>query len=1211
LERKFLKIFIVVVGAGAVVGIFGNIFLDIAARSDANEAVVRLAELAEEGKADAILKVQQFQRRLLYSPPAALFLKPLYDATVRFSLLARELKGATPVFDTEVNKERIALLGDIYFIRDGETLFSQKAIMLNYQDRDRGNHWLLDSWLDVESYVERMKARIEGVTEESVKKSIRQRIGNPPPMVVAGDVKKACKEALARLDGIDPFKEALPAYPGKTPEKLIARFRAKPEEIIKGIPIKVKGALAYIEDEKERQEIERAVRRWRKGWTEGAFGCDELFLKLKDVLKDAKEGVEKSLKDKVEALSKEVAKKKEGFISGLLKKAVEKGAKKEDAEAVVARCKKGELTLKDCLAELTKLVPQEKTEWFGNFTRWEERKFRLGVRSLVESKLLASLLGWRDCFKSEYAKRRISELIPGIEDDGKRVEALLEELISPRLRYAEAVFEFDSLMSNFSAKKREIIEHIRSAIKAVEDDSVRKELLSSLEEVEKKGIHLLEKFMKEKLRPKGVSVHPYDRYAGQLPYSTLISPLLGKQTAVVSEAVSLLRQIRSRKDFKRKRMDLLIGNDKETPPLPGLIHWLLSDALFPDDIRESLLKVMDGILISDTASVEPLIEEFRKACGDERVVRRAKFQALKGLLERLPASEVKLKWQRRLEGRMKMWKPEILALLRRLRGVSNNRELTRMSFPMVLRGIVLRPETLTHDHIALIRDYAKRAYIEIHKRRYALREQTAKTESPSVLYDEVEPLITAVRSLDATEPFYPEKVVNEIEKIAEKHLLPMDETKRRLAQLYKKLLFAGDGKEDFEKIRGELFFLKENLEGYNLEEFNRVVEDVPFTWRTEILSLIERSIGVSAYTQVLKGVAQLRDGLQFDYEKAKEEVRNFIDSEEFLHRSAFETLRQRVLKAVIKDDKNAESVKDYEAMRRRLTELSGSKKSIDEMQKELTDMALKETNVRLNFIQQLSDLVRGTPGLNEDTSHYLLSILEDSVWGRKGCSPEAAREALIKDVQEKSVLYRLRTKQVTRKQRIEGKRREGLDGEVEYAIEDLLRRMLYLSNQVKIDPKSRELVEDEFKRLCSEEAAEKIMDEFSKRHLYLSAIYEVDDWRRRGAIRRAYVELVDDKFRRIRETARKLLEVVEGKEEEEIDEVSAKVVELCFELRRIKEGEEHRTYDILFLQRMRENWSMEWIAQGFVKHTDSELLIDSVERQLKERATLLGVKVGW
>ncbi|MCX7703395.1 MAG: hypothetical protein N2234_04750 [Planctomycetota bacterium] len=830
----------------------------------------------------------------------------------------------------------------------------------------------------------------------------------------------------------------------------------------------------------------------------------------------------------------------------------------------------------------------------------------------IENNALERAKTWLTFMKSS-EKQRIEELVKAVETGKSSVQELLEEFISPRLRYKEAVSTLKDMLDEFASRKRRIFDDIKSTVDSLGDAPLKQELLAEVEKSERDGAFAIEALLK-RLRERKVSIPQYDRFAGELPYSVFVAGALNNLNACTSEAFSLLRQIEEHKNQTFKRALLLAGSDKTQPPLPGLLHWISSDSCFTDGLRNRLLSEIDKCLADESMSVEPLIETFTAACQDENVRARVRLISLKRLVDQLPLSPVKLKWQRAVEGRLAMWKPSFLSLLRSLRAVSSEREISRNAFPSILRSIILSPEVLTHEHIAMIKNYAVKADVEIQKRGFALKEQGAATVLPQKLVERVKPLLETVKSLPDAEGFFPKEILTEVEKIAEENLLPTDVTKQRLARLYRSLLFAGDTSDQFDSLKNEIDFLKSVLSAQELDAFERIVTERPLTWRGELAAIVKLSLGMSAYADVVAVLARFADGSSFDYEVAKKEIGEFINSEEFVRSAALEELRKRATQAVLRDEKNAASQERYKKLQKVLSEVATSReKPIEQAQEEALSLATEEENLQLRLIQSISAQVRSLSGrgwLSEAAGKYLLGILSDSVWGRAGCSPQKAREALIKDIKERSFIHNMKCFFTSRAASAEKERRDNYDSEIKMAVEWIIKQMVYLSNCAKVEGADEKL-KQRFRQLTgNEEGADEMLSSLSGERLYVSTVYEVYDYRRKGTIRRGYIEEVGAKFVKVKEITRKLLVALEGKEEEEIDANSEEILKLCAELRRCLEEKKYTTYDIMFVLCLGPDWRMYWRVDGFVAASDKDVLRAVVDLRAKEGAILLGVE-GW
>jgi len=1323
LEKLFLKIFIVVVAASAAVGFAGNIIFDIKARCTASGTVADLTELSRKGDADGLLKRQQFLDVLLYSSVGdnlwqdessfgenAGEIDSLFETTARFALLARELNGAEPSFSTVLNESRTAIWGELSFVRDDKHLCMLDAIMVNRQDRYRNDHWILSGFINSKQMVERTKKTIEErMTGSEIKNQIEISIrGGPRPpappvpsvMAAAGGLRNRCADLLLKLDKTNPFDFALfETYPGESIKTVIERFEATAEELESDALFNIKGLISYIPDEAKRVSVRRLIERWRAGWLDGVCTCEELFNGLKDCFSGVQDERAKPSLGIIDNIANVVTSQKNGFIGSVKEKALEYGASPEALESFLK-------TTPPDFKVVRNLIPEERRGRFDAVSVWMELKFKKAVEQLIESKLLPSLLGWSGNLKSDYGKKRIEKLLKEVEAKKVGVEKLLEEFISPRLRYNEALFVLNELINEFDSRKARMFEHIKTAVNAVEDDVLRKELLEEVERAAKAGafdieallkriqdkqdeamykvleselsklgnpelfdIKWLIKEFKEKgyealnkqlqpeinklgekkpfdvaaliknLNAKKVSVFPYEQSASELPYSVFVAGALNKFTGYASEAFSLLKRISELKDASLKRKCLLMGSDKTVPPLPGLFNWITSDIGYSDELRATLLAAADKCLSDENEPVEPLIEALKKSCEEKMVVETIRTIAFKRLVDQLPLSSVKLKWQRAVEGRLAMSKSTYLSLLRSLRAVSGEREVIRNLFPSLLRVVILYPEALTYDHIGMIRNYAERASIEIDKRYYALKEQKAATTSPQKLIESIEPLKNTIKTLsDGKQPFSIDAIkglIAEAEKVAEENLMPTDATKRRLLEFYKRLVFGGDSPEIFDSLKGEIEFLRSVLAQQDVDELNRIVEERPITWRSDLASLVKLALGASAYADVLSILGRLNDGLSFDYEKGKEEIAAFIGSEEFLRSAAIEQLRKRVLPLVLRDEKNKESEARYSRLRKLLADISDAdEKTIEQV----VAIATEDGNIQLRLIQLLSGQVRGLVGrtwLNEACGKYLLGILSDSVWGREGCSPRVAREALLKDLTERSFSYNMKCWFVSRSSSIsaaslEKNRRDNFDGEIKNAVEWILKQMVYISNYMNKEPYSASSLKDsappETRDAKRETAVREMLEKFitltgndegkakemlslmSKEQLNVSTIYEVYDYNRRGVIRRGYIEKVGTKYAKIRETTRKMLVLLEGKEEEDIESDAQKIIELCKELRAIKDGTDCITYDIMFVRRLTENWRMYWCVEKFLPKPDKSVVRAAVEQRTKEGAVLVGVE---
>jgi hypothetical protein len=213
---------------------------------------------------------------------------------------------------------------------------------------------------------------------------------------------------------------------------------------------------------------------------------------------------------------------------------------------------------------------------------------------------------------------------------------------------------------------------------------------------------------------------------------------------------------------------------------------------------------------------------------------------------------------------------------------------------------------------------------------------------------------------------------------------------------------------------------------------------------------------------------------------------------------------------------------------------------------------------------------------------------------------------------------------------LEKNRRDNFDGEIKNAVEWILKQMVYISNYMNKEPYSVSPLKDsappETRDAKRETAVREMLEKFitltgndegkakemlslmSKEQLNVSTIYEVYDYNRRGVIRRGYIEKVGTKYAKIRETTRKMLVLLEGKEEEDIESDAQKIIELCKELRAIKDGTDCITYDIMFVRRLTENWRMYWCVEKFLPKPDKSVVRAAVEQRTKEGAVLVGVE---
>ncbi len=1258
MEKRLFHVFAALVVIGLVLGLAFNCYYDVRARGRMGALLENLttAARAERPDIDALLRHQYVPQMLAYgegSPGAA------YRTALRFAWAARALKASKVTFHVVCNNTRVSMLTRVAFLDDaGEELLAFDAVFINVYDRNKAEHWVLREWLDTRDeydlYAHETGRRLgwnesEGrIDRARLRRALVERIRRGETIVAVAQAKGAqqkIKRDIAALEkGVDALNvELLKDFPGQTFEKVVGRWKSGAGPVKAGAKAMLQGRLSTLA-EPLRRRVEEAIGRWRRQALADA-DAEALARALESVadgeppailkgliasVRGASANALKGAADRVaEAVVMAIAdvdahkylwcKDMARGLDGLIKEAGLEGEKARNAERIAQATASAVAKGEDPTA-LWKDVPESRVAWLKAVWEFERLKARRQGVDAAEA-AVRGMEGLAAAVSVEEARKRVLARL-----EKGDVTGALEEMAAPRTEYAVMVKEAEKLFEDADRLKRRMETFLRAAVATVYDPQSRAALEKALEEDFKNPAAWPERLL-ERLRRAGVDI---GAYAGEVgPFNTYVGRAAGRYAGAKRNALALLGRIRMLSDKRTIRRWLLTGSEK-SPKLPGLANWIEYETLLPEEDKTKLIAELEDLLVHEAKDPTAFVEHAREALSRDTVKEPLRLLLLSRILENTPLSPETMGLRRRVAARLMLWKPVFMGLVRLLRAVDGDRDMSRKAFPRMLRRMLASPESVTRDHIRAIRRYSKRTGVSIDRRYYTLSEQYARQTDPEVLKKRAFEIIEKAEALPGVFPFDCGALLDEVEKAADEMLAPTDEAEARLVGLYEALLRASDRIEDLDTVTREhaaaTAELEERLALEEKEEWGRLMKEKPFDWRVRLMKVVTRHTPCKLYCATKEMVQMMREGLKVDIEKVTAELKDFVDSPRFLHYSTVSRLQSVAEQLVVKHPKNAGSLKRHEKMRGEVVAALGrlepgadAAKTVEPLVKRLEELATNEENLRLQAIGILrGSLPHPETGRKQDATglsvvdqnvDYVTTLLDGAVWGRSGCTVDEALRCIMHDAVSPEAIYSTEKRTAAGRRRREEDRRKKMDSRIRDTLERLGRTIFEAANAVREaggDKAPAEVVKDALETIKAHVlgANEKVADDILSRlrgdwHI-LRSVYEVADYRKRGTIRRLYVETMNEKRKAVRKRVGALLELLRNREEEQILDVAAKVAEACDALRRVVDGQRCITLDVLAVHECGPSWKMSWKIVRPCDTGDVELLRQTTERAIEE-----------